>query len=247
MYPPLRVFDVVTKSASFALPGEGVAHPSPYLYIDSTAAEVDATIDAGTFIYAAELVIVKLGGSNPAAIVAPGDWLTPGATLLPTFDTADFGASWRVLIDGITKVVIVLSAPSGGGGGSGSFLLKFSGTLDMGTNSADAYGDYPGDTGRGAGQVGYPIPHASTFTALYLSRTTNTANQPQSYIILKNGAPTSLILPGQVGGVTGVSHIGAQSVGFAENDLLDFAAAPDSGGGSGTVEFSAMLIGSVDA
>ena len=244
MYPPLRVFDLVTKTSSFSLPDEGVAHPSPYLYFDTSGQAITATIDESVFNYASELVIVKLAGTNTAAILAPNDWLTPGATLLPTFDTADSGAAWRVLIDGINKLVIVLSSPASGGGGTGNILLKFSGKLDLGQAMVTGeYGDYPADTGR-AGSVGYPIPQAAHFTALYLDRTTNTSDQPQNYAILKNGAPTALVLLNQIAGGTGVVHIGAVSVAFAENDILDFSA--QAGAGNGSVEFSAMLIGTFD-
>jgi len=241
MYPPLRVFDVISKTASFTLPDEGVAHPSPYLYFDTSGGEVDATIDGATFIYAAELIIVKLDGGSTAAVVAPSDWLTPGATELTDFATAPSGSSWRVLIDGITKLVVILSASTGGGGtGTQPALLKFSGTLTQGAGVTRWYGDDPDAAGH-ASALGYPWPRSVTMTDLYLHRATNTSDQPQNYAILKNGAPTALVLPNQLAGATGVVHIGAQSVSFAENDLIDFSA--QVAAGNGAVVFAAMAIG----
>jgi hypothetical protein len=244
MYPQLRVFDPVTKSTSFSLPLEDTARPSPYLYFDTTGGAIVATIDASRFTYAAELVLVKLDGAALMSIVAPADWITPGSTPLPFSDTAQGGASWRVIIDGIKKLVLVLSISTSSGGGSPqAALLKFSGTLTPGAGVTRWYADASPDGGDTA-SIGYPLPRGVTFSDIYLNLRTNTSDQPSNYAILKNGAPTALSLLNQPAGSTGVVHHGSEAVDFAINDRLDFSA--QSAAANGAITFSAMLFGLFD-
>lgn len=244
MYPPLRVFDIVTKSASFSLPDEDVAHPSPYLYFDTSGGAVDAVIDGNTFIYASEVIIVKFGGASPAGITAPADWLTPGTTLLPAFDTAPLLSSWRVLIDGVGKLVTVLSSSSGGGGTSVSpVAFKFHGALAL--SGAGVVTGYLADAianSTSATSLGYNMPRDIVFSDLYLNVHTNTADQRVTVSVRKNDAPTALTIPLILAGFTGVTHLGSVAVPFGANDLLDVTATSEAAG-SGTFDFTAVVYG----
>lgn len=244
MYPPLRVFDVVSKTASFTLPDESVAHPSPYLYFDSTGGAIDATVDGDAFVYAAELVFVKLAGADLMSIVAPNDWVTPGATELPSSDVAPSGSSWRVLIDGVNKVVTVLtSSPGGSGTTQQGTMFKFHGAIAL--SGGGAVTGYIADAIANSASVtalGYPMPRNYVFTDLYINIHDNTANQPVSVTVRKNNNPTALTIPLIPGGTTGVTHIGSVSVSFAVNDLLDLEFT-SSAAGAGNFSAACVLFG----
>lgn len=124
-------------------------------------------------------------------------------------------------------------------GATTGIYLKFSGTGSLGVGAMAVFLADVADASY-AGGPGYPVPRNLEITDVYVHFPANTADQPVTVALCKNGVATALTVP-VIAGFTGVAHHGelpGAGVSFAVNDLIDIKVTA----GAGTGDVTAVVI-----